>query len=100
MIIIFWLTILFAVIVVAGELTYRYFNLHKEYKMHCSIPQRYEDAIDMGMDSLTITIESVPDELIPTQRLAMRGSWRLAQNQIMNNTTFSMLKKDEYNKFL
>ncbi len=98
MIIIFWLTILFAVIVVAGELTYRYFNLHKEYKMHCSIPQRYEDAIDMDMDSLII--ESVPDELIPTQRLAMRGSWRLAQNQIMNNTTFSMLKKDEYNKFL
>lgn len=98
MVIVIWLIILFVVIVVAGELTYRYFNTHKENQINNVIPQRFEDSIDVDMDSLNI--ESTPDELISMQILSMRGSWRLAQNQTMSNETFAILRDNEYNKFL
>lgn len=47
-----------------------------------------------------LNIESVKTDFVPTTKIAMRGSWRLAQDMVMDSSDFIELRECEYSKSL
>ena len=58
----------------------------------------HHDNIDNDISDLAV--EDTGSDMIQSQVLAMRGSWRLAQNQSLSSKQFEILRKDEYSKML
>lgn len=93
-----WITICICVVVILGEVKYRYSDQREKVKENRAASKDWKDNIDADLDSLFI--ERPNNEFISSQLLAMRGSWRLAQNQLMDKEIFSVLREEEYTKKL
>ena len=62
------------------------------------IAKEWSDNIDRDIDILDV--ETSTSSIVPTTTLAMRGSWRLAQDLVMDKSDFAELSEYEYNKVL
>ena len=98
MIIGIWILMVIFLVIVFGEIKYHYFDKSKNLKENKIVCRDWEDHVDTDMDKLSM--EQTDDEFVSTHALAMRGSWRLAQNQVMGRKSFHMLRSQEYNKML
>lgn len=81
-----------------GELKYRFFDKKEFLRKDEILSKDWTDVVDTDMDKLSM--EHTDDEFASSQVLAMRGSWRLAQNKVMSSQSFSTLRKEEYAKML
>lgn len=98
MIIVVWLVVIICSVVIIGEIKYRYFDIKEIERGDKSFERKWTESVDIGMDELSM--EHIDEDFVPSQALAMRGSWRLAQNQVMGAKTFSQLRQEEYSKKL
>ena len=96
MIIGFWVIALICLIVIMGEVKYRHFDKKGLGRGDRIFGQKWTESVDVDMDELSM--EYIDHDFVHAQTLAMRGSWRLAQNQVMGLKTFSQLKQEEYSK--
>lgn len=93
-----WLVVIICFIVIIGEIKYRYFDKKEIERSDRSFRRKWTESVDIDMDELSA--EHIDNDFVPSQVLAMRGSWRLAQNQVMGVKTFSQLRQDEYSRKL
>ena len=93
-----WVTMIICIVVVLGEIKYRCFEKKRLLKDNTAVSKDWKDNVDTDMDKLSM--EYTDDEFVSSQALAMRGSWRLAQNQVMGGKAFSVLRAEEYAKML
>lgn len=97
MIILFWIISVVIISVLIGEVRFQQLkklrNTNKKFNI-----EKWTDSMDKDIDNLSI--ESFGTELVPTTKLAMRGSWRLAQDSVMNVSDFTELRECEYSKSL
>lgn len=98
MIIGIWVTICICVVLILGEVKYRCSDQREKVKESKMTSKDWKDNMDADLDRLFI--ERPNNEFVSSQALAMRGSWRLAQNQVMERETFSVLREEEYTKKL
>ncbi len=98
MIIGIWGLIVVCIIIIMGEIKYRCFDRKEVLRENKIVSKDWKDNVDSDMDKLSI--EHTNDEFVSSQVLAMRGSWRLAQNQVMGTQAFSLLRTEEYVKML
>ena len=80
-----------------GEIRFRQLRVSRNINKRVHVG-KWTDSIDKKMDVLDI--ESIETEFVPTTKLAMRGSWRLAQDSVMDVSDFAELKECEYSKYL
>lgn len=97
MIILIWIISVFILAVVIGEIRFRQLRTIRNSTKKLNV-EKWTDSIDKNIDDLSI--ESSGAEFVPTTKLAMRGSWRLAQDLIMNKDDFTELRECEYRKSL
>lgn len=98
MIILVWIISVISMIMVFGELRYRYIKNDKGNNKIFQSSTEWTDSIDKDIDSLSIEMpESI---MIPTASIAKRGSWRLAQDMVMGVQEFVEMKEAEYCKYL
>ena len=93
-----WLIAIICSIIIIGEIKYHYFDKKEIERGDKSFSRKWTESVDIDMDELSM--EHIYDDFVSSQALAMRGSWRLAQNQVMGVKTFSQLKQEEYSKKL
>ena len=93
-----WIAVIVCIIIIFGEIKYRCFDKKDVLRESNIVSRDWKDNVDADMDKLTM--EDTNDEFVSSQTLAMRGSWRLAQNQVMGKQTFSSLRTEEYAKML
>lgn len=93
-----WIIICICVVLILGEIKYRYLDQREKDKESKATSKDWKDNMDADLDRLFI--ECPNNEFVSSQVLAMRGSWRLAQNQVMERETFSVLREKEYIKKL
>lgn len=98
MIIGIWIATVIFVVIVFGEIKYRLFDKKEAKVENKEFAKTWEDSMDMDFDELSM--ECVNNEFVSSQSLAMRGSWRLAQNQVIGTRTFDEIRKEEYRKML
>lgn len=98
MIIGIWIATLFVIIVIVGEIKYRLTDRKGMTTIKQALNRAWMESVDIDIDKLSI--EQVPFDSVSMQKLAMRGSWRVAQNQVMGQEHFEMLCKEEYAKKL
>lgn len=97
MIILIWFICLIIIIILFGEI--RFHQLKKRKKNSAVfITKEWSDNIDRDIDILDV--EASTSSIVPTTTLAMRGSWRLAQDLVMKKSDFAELSACEYNKIL
>lgn len=97
MIILFWIISVLIISVLIGEIRFQQLRELKNTNKKFNI-EKWTDSMDKDINSLSI--ESFGTELVPTTKLAMRGSWRLAQDLVMNVSDFTELRECEYSKSL
>jgi hypothetical protein len=93
-----WFLIVLSIVIICGEIKYRYFDKQREIRKNHMVSDDWKDSIDIDMDYLSM--EHASNEFVHSQSLAMRGSWRLAQDQVMGEQSFRMLATEEYTKML
>ena len=93
-----WLITIICAVIIAGEIKYRCFDKKDLLKDNTAFNKKWTESIDTDTDELSM--ESVGEDFVNSQALAMRGSWRLAQNQVMGMKTFVQLRQEEYSKKL
>lgn len=98
MIIGIWIIVCTCVVVILGEIKYRYVDQREKVRESKAVSKDWKDNMDADLDRLFI--EHPNNEFVSSQALAMRGSWRLAQNQVMEREIFSVLCEEEYAKKL
>lgn len=98
MIIGIWVLIVTCIVIIMGEIKYRCFDRKEVLRGNKVVSKDWKDNVDTDMDKLSM--EHTNDEFVSSQVLAMRGSWRLAQNQVMSTQAFSVLRTEEYAKRL
>lgn len=98
MIILFWIACILIISVLIGEIRFRQLKIMKKSVNKKFNIEKWTDSIDKDIDMLEI--ESSGIDLVPTTKLAMRGSWRLAQDLVMSMSDFAELRECEYNKSL
>lgn len=98
MIIGIWILVVTCLVITIGEIKYRCFDKKEVLRENKAVSKEWKDNVDTDMDKFMM--EHTNDEFVSSKALAMRGSWRLAQNQIMGAQTFSVLRTDEYAKML
>lgn len=81
------------IVVILGEMRYRCSEKRKKTEKEI-VFKDWKDHVDTDLEELFI--EDASGEFISTQILAMRGSRRLAQNQVMEREVFHMLREAEY----
>lgn len=97
MIVLIWFIAVLIIIVLFGELRFHQLKtVRKNSKLF--ITEEWSDSIDRDIDILDV--EMPASSTIATTTLAMRGSWRLAQDLVINKTDFMELSACEYNKVL
>lgn len=97
MIILFWIISVLIISVLIGEIRFQQLRGLKNNNKKFNI-EKWTDSMDKDINGLSI--ESVGTELVPTTKLVMRGSWRLAQDLVMNESDFTELRECEYSKNL
>lgn len=98
MIIGIWIVTIICLIVVFGEIKYHCFDVKDVEQAKKLFAREWIESVDVDMEELSM--EHTDDEFVSTRALAMRGSWRLAKNQVMGMKTFSDLRAEEYCKKL
>lgn len=98
MIIGIWIIICISVVVILGEVKYRCLDQREKVRESKAASQNWIDNMDADLEELFI--EHPNSEFVSSQTLAMRGSWRLAQNKVMEREIFSVLGEEEYAKKL
>jgi hypothetical protein len=93
-----WFLIVLSTIIIFGEMKYRYFDKQKGARKDYIASDNWKDSVDIDMDELSM--EHTSNEFVYSQSLAMRGSWRLAQERVMGAQSFRMLSTEEYAKML
>lgn len=81
---------------VIGVIRYIYLSQNKGTQQ--TLSSSWMDHIDVEIPDLSI--ENANDDLVATQVISMRGSWRLAQGRSLSSARFSVLKAEEYSKKL
>lgn len=97
MIIVYWIISVLILAVLIGEIRFRQLRKIRNNKKKFDV-KKWTDSVDKDMDVLSI--ESFGKELVPTTKLAKRGSWRLAQDLVMSEGDFVELRECEYSKSL
>ena len=97
MIILFWIISILVIAILIGEIRFRQLRAVKSTNRDFRIG-KWTDSIDKDMDVLNI--ECFETEFVSAAKLAMRGSWRLAQDLVMNVGDFMELRECEYSKNL
>lgn len=85
------------IIIVVGETHYR-IQKKQNLKKLTRINELTNDDILRECDLHNLSIELGKTSLVPLNTLAMRGSWRIALNQVWNQSIFEEVKKNEYRK--
>lgn len=98
MIIVIWIIAIMGLALIIGEIKYRF-----EYRKGGSVNQNifmrsWNDSIDRDIDALLM--EQLDDDFVSSKVLSMRGSWRLAHNQVMDAKLFESMLIDEYSRKL
>lgn len=93
-----WVIICIGVVAILGEVEYRYLSQKEKPSETKATSKDWKDNMDADLDGLFI--ECPNNEFVSSRALAMRGSWRLAQNQVMESEIFSVLREREYAKKL
>lgn len=93
-----WLVTIICFVIIIGEIKYRYFDKKETARSEKAFSRQWMESVDIDMDQLSM--EYVENGFVSSQALAMRGSWRLAQNQVMGAKTFNQLRQEEYSKKL
>lgn len=88
-IILIWLLCIIAVSILWGELEHQ--KTKKVKKVFGNVEKNEEEPCDFKFENL---------DLYPALSLQARGSWRIAQGNIFGKSTFSQMKREEYNKML
>ena len=94
--IICWLVIILVFSIVVGEIIYRKSKNNIINNGNVSIHEDAESCSDISLKNLSI--EEL--DFVSSVDLAARGSWRLAQNNVMSYETFKALRDEEYAKRL
>lgn len=97
MIILFWIIGILVIACLIGEIRFRQLRVLRSTNKRFNIG-KWTDSIDKDMDVLDIEFNET--EFVPTTKLAMRGSWRLAQDSIMSTSDFAEIRDCEYSKCL
>lgn len=98
MIIGIWITICICIVVILGEVKYRCIDQREKVRETKAVSKDWKDNMDVDFDRLSI--ERPNHEVVSLQVLSRRGSWRLAQNQVMEGEAFRVLREEEYAKKL
>ena len=93
-----WLATIICSAIIIGEIKYRYFDKKEMEKEIKSFRKEWTESVDIDMDGLSM--EQTDGDFVSSRVLAMRGSWRLAQNQVMGIKTFIRLRQEEYTRKL
>lgn len=97
-IIILWVISMITLIIIMGEVRYRRSYIEQTSHKNVTISNSWKDDIDNNIEQLNI--ERLDSDFVSRNTLAMRGSWRLAQNQVIDNKTLSALLEEEYSQRL
>lgn len=98
MIIGIWILTITFIVIVLGEAKYRFFDKKEVTIGNKEVSKDWKENMDTDLDELSM--EHANGEFVPSRSLAMRGSWRLAQNQVMEIRTFDTIRAEEYSKML
>lgn len=98
MIIGIWLLTIICLAVCIGELRYRYLKNCKKNQKKNIFNKEWEESIDIEVPKLSM--EQANSGFVSSVSLSRRGSWRIAQNQVMGLETFEKLRAIEYSKML
>lgn len=98
MIIGIWIIVIIGFVILGGELRYRYFLKHKQLNMNNILKNDWEENIDVDIER--ISTEHLKGDYVSSKVLAMRGSWRLAQERVLELSSFEELRHIEYRKKL
>ena len=98
MIIGIWVIAIVSFIIIGGEMRYRYSLKFKKSNMNKVLRNDWKDNIDTDLERLST--EHSKGDFVSLRVLAMRGSWRLAQEQVLGLSSFEELKHTEYGKML
>lgn len=96
MFIVVWLIGVFVVAFLITEVYYRYIQRCKQQQRE-RIDAKIADKL-IEHDIGNLKIESI--DFVAKGALQMRGSWRLAQGNILTYITFKRLRDEEYKKML
>lgn len=97
MIVLIWFICVLLIIILLGEIRFHQLKTRKK-NSGAFFNKEWADSIDCDIDILDVEL-STPS-IVPTATLAMRGSWRLAQDMFINEADFEELRACEYNKVL
>lgn len=98
MIIGIWIIVIICIVIIFGEIRYHFVDTKETLRENKAVSKDWKDNIDTDMDKLSM--EHTDNEFVSSRVLAMRGSWRLAQNQVMDTKNFSVSSSKEYSKML
>ena len=93
-----WLAVIICSVIVIGEIKYCCFDKKEIERGNKSFSRDWTEDVDADMDELSM--EHIDNDFVSSRTLAMRGSWRLAQNQVMGVKTFNQLRQEEFSKKL
>lgn len=87
--------------ILLGE--YQYKNLHKNRvsrreNIERTAGKEWKDSVDYDIELLEL--ETVSYDMIPHHMIERRGSWRIAQNQMIDLRKFQEERNIEYSKML
>lgn len=97
-VILIWLTTLVTLAIFIGECSYR--STQKNKKVRKQKIKELDLVEDIDMDFTELSIEQTEDGFVSLVTLSRRGSWRIAQNQVMGKISFEKLRDIEYSKSL
>lgn len=95
MVVLFWIISILLIACLIGEIRFRQLRTFSKTKRKICIG-KWVNSIDKDMDVLDVESK----EFVPTTKLSMRGSWRLAQDSMMDVDNFTEIKECEYSKYL
>ncbi len=93
-----WIIMCICVVVILGEVKYHCLDQRKKARESEMAFKDWKDNMDTDLGGLFI--ENPNSEFVSSKVLAIRGSWRLAQNQVMERENFNILRDEEYTKKL
>ena len=93
-----WILTVISIIIVFGEIKYRFFEKREIITGNKEVFKDWKENMDKDLDELSM--EHASGKFVSSRSLAMRGSWRVAQNQVMEIPMFDAIKAEEYRKML
>lgn len=98
MIIGIWIALILCLGIIIGEIKYRFWDKKEARNREAELSKNWMDNMDAELDRCFI--EETDSDFVPQQILSRRGSWRIAQNQILHKEIFASMRAEEYSKKL